>query len=197
MRPIVALAISGNFLLLGFFCPLCDLSTSKAHASIVEYTFTTVDPYGTASFWDPLYVSGHAIPGSETDGFSDFDFTILDGYTYTFTPATGFTLPSPIPQSECGLAGGCPPPTPVYATFSIFPNPGSDSFSAGLDDAGEDFSASGTIKITNILEPSITNIPESASTNIPEPSSWMLTLVGFLCIGWLLKPRSKRGPFQP
>jgi hypothetical protein len=190
MRPIVALAISGNFLLLGYFCALWDLSTSKAHANIVEYN-------RAADSWGPLYVSGYANPGSGTDGFSDFNFTAGDGYTYTFTPATGFTLPSQIRQPGCVLAGGCLPPTPVYATFSIFLNPGSDSFSAGLDHAGEDFSASRTIQITDISEPAITNIPESAITNIPEPASWLLTVVGFLCIGWLLKPRTKIGSFQP
>jgi len=85
----------------------CLGTMSPAKATVYDVSATGV------SFWGQMTVTGTF----NSDG--DFDYQVMDyTYSYTFTNVTGLTLPSEIPQSPCVIAGGCPPPTPVYATLS-------------------------------------------------------------------------------
>jgi PEP-CTERM motif len=131
----------------------------SAQATVYEL----VDVKGS-TFWGEMTVTGTF----DSDG--DFDYSVKDYiYSYTFTNATGLTLPSEIPQPGCILAGPCQNlPQPSATLSGGVSGPGIVGFL--LDDAGEDFIADGTyIPVPN----------GSTSPPVPEPSTWIMILLGF------------------
>ena len=89
------------------------------------------------------------------------------------------TEPSKIPQ-VCVF----PPCTsgPFYATFSYTDDIADGFFAAGLDDAGEDFSATGTL--TLLKAASVGVFEGSGVSGVPEPSTWAMMLAGFAFLGY-------------
>jgi hypothetical protein len=157
-----------------------SLATARtARAAGTLYTLTDGQLsgfFGTATA-SGTYTTGLATNTSNIvvdEGSCSYDFT---------APYPDFVLPSEIPQPPCIIVGGCPPPTPTYAIFTIGVFSGSGRLVAlGLEDSGEDFGGSGILTATPI---------SGSPPSIPEPCSMTIVLSALAGLGLIACGRSR------
>jgi hypothetical protein len=122
-----------------------------------------------------------------------YNLKVADGdYSYVFNNTTGLSQLSEIPQAACIVflgSTGCTNSGPFDSTLSYTYVVSTGVFSAFLDDAGEDFSASGTLTARGS-----TSLFEAASNvaAVPEPPTWAMMLLGFAGLGFAGYRRSRR-----
>jgi hypothetical protein len=152
-------------------CPVLAgivLATAPA-ASAGGTLWTLTDGSLFSNLWGDVTASGSYTTGLAVNT-SNIVVTEEDGgYTYDFT-SLDWTVPSQIPAPPCVIAGGCPPPTPTYATFDIGPYSGPPGLVAlGFEDSGRTFGGSGTLTPTPI---------SGSGAPVSEPAGWPVLLAG-------------------
>jgi len=123
--------------------------------------------------WGKMTVTGSV---AEFGGKEYYNLEVKDSaYSYDFNNATGLTELSEIPQPACVL-GGCTN-SPLNMSLAYTASIGTGFFSAGLVDAGEDFSATGTLTARGGASNGL--FETAAVSGVPEPSTWAMALIGF------------------
>jgi PEP-CTERM motif len=128
--------------------------------------------------WGEMTVTGSV---AQLGGTQYYSLQVDDGvYSYDFSNATGLDELSEIPEQACFL-GVCTNSGPLDADLAFTADTADGFFSAGLEDSGEDFSATGTLTASGA---SSGLFETAAVAGVPEPSTWAMMLLGFAGLGF-------------